>query len=347
MPPRLELVGTQTRYPADLLLVHHGITYRQLPLQGLIVDTAIDFHLYLQPAPGRLVLFCGPGFHYTERHLERLTGSRTDALWLPCGEGEAYDQYVERHLSSLLAAPGLETGQRASLVTSAARATIASAMADPRHGEVRLRTRRVAGEMVGLLVREPDAVHHMAALMERDYETVRHSINVSVFATGLAHAVGVRDLGDLQELGQGTLLHDIGKSVIPRELLVKRGKYTADEYALMQTHVVRGEELVEIQGGIPYLAMTALSQHHERLDGRGYPRRTAAAGLHQFGRITAICDVFDALTSERPYKSALPPAEALRMMSTELAGQFDQGLLRALIRMLCVPAGDQPPVVEH
>ena len=89
MPPRLELVGTQTRCPADVLLVHHGITYRQLPLQGLIVDTAIDFHLYLQPAPGRLVLFCGPGFHYTERHLERLTGSRTDALWQPCGEGEA------------------------------------------------------------------------------------------------------------------------------------------------------------------------------------------------------------------------------------------------------------------
>ena len=337
MPPRLELVGTQTRHPADVLLMHQGVAYRQLSVHGLMADSVLDFHLYLQPAPGRLVLFCGPGVTFTERQSARLA-SLAESLWLRCGDDAAYDRYVERHLSSLLAAPGLGTAERASLVTSAARAVIAAAMADPRHGEVRTRTRLVAAEMVGLIVREPDAVHHMAALMERDYETVRHSINVSVFATGLAQAVGVSSLTDLQELGHGTLLHDIGKSVIPRELLTKRGKFSGDEFATMQTHVVRGEELVEAQGGMSPLALMALSQHHERLDGSGYPRRVPANDLHLFGRITGICDVFDALTSERPYKTALEPANAIRMMTTQLAGQLDQELLRVFIQMLCAPS---------
>ena len=336
MPPRLELVGTQTRHPADVVLMHQGVAYRQLSVQGLIAGSVLDFHLYLQPAPGRLVLFCGPGVTFTERQAERLA-TLAESLWLRCGDDATYDRYVERHLSSLLAVPTLATADRASLVSSAARATIAAAMADPRHGEVRTRTRVVAAEMVGLIVREPDAVHHMAALMERDYETVRHSINVSVFATGLAQAVGVSSLTDLQELGHGTLLHDIGKSVIPLELLTKRGRFTSEEFAMMQTHVVRGEELVEAQGGMSPLALTALSQHHERLDGSGYPRKTPADGQHLFGRITAICDVFDALTSERPYKIALKPADAIRMMTTQLATQLDQDLIRVFIQMLCAP----------
>ncbi|HTU99442.1 MAG TPA: HD domain-containing phosphohydrolase [Luteitalea sp.] len=337
MPPRLELVGTQTRRPADPVLMHQGIAYRQLSVHGLIADSVLEFQLYLQPAPGRLVLFCGSGVTFTERQAARLT-AMAESLWLRCGDEAAYDRYVERHLATLLAASTLGTAERASLVTSAARAAIAAAMADPRHGEVRTRTRLVAAEMVGLIAREPDAVHHMAALMERDYETVRHSINVSVFATGLAQAVGVSSIIDLQELGHGTLLHDIGKSVIPLELLTKRGKFTGEEFAVMQTHVVRGEELVEAQGGMSPLAMTALSQHHERLDGSGYPRRLPAGGQHLFGRITAICDVFDALTSERPYKVALKPADAIRLMTTQLAIQVDQELLRVFIQMLCAPS---------
>jgi HD-GYP domain-containing protein (c-di-GMP phosphodiesterase class II) len=163
-------------------------------------------------------------------------------------------------------------------------------------------------------------------------------MNVSVFAVGLAHAAGVRSAADLQELALGTLLHDIGKSEIPRELIVKPGAYTPEELAIMRTHVERGEHILEGAGRLSALGMLAVSQHHERLTGDGYPRRVSGEDIHLFGRIAAIADCFDAMTSDRSYQRAMRPVEALHLMRTHLSNHFDQPLLDRFIRTLRVPA---------
>ena len=301
-------------------------------LDGLVPDTVLAFDLYLQSAPGRYLLWHAAGGEFEARQHQRLTERGITTLWVTPEHERVYEAYVERHLASLLA--GRRAAEGGALLYSAAHATLAAVMCDPRHHDAVPKTRELAQEMVGLILRDADALAHLTPLMARDYDTVRHCINVSLFATALAHASGVRDARELQDLAHGTLLHDIGKSRVPRELIVKPGAYTPRELAIMRTHVSRGERILNEDGRLAQLGMFAVSQHHERMDGEGYPRKLLAPNLHLFGRVTAIADVYDALTSERTYKRALSGFDALQLMRTQMASHFDQSLLHQFIRVL-------------
>ncbi|HTV03212.1 MAG TPA: HD domain-containing phosphohydrolase [Luteitalea sp.] len=311
--------------------------YIPVHLDGLVLDSVVDFHLYLQTSPGHFVLFRGPDLEFTTGHHQRLLANRVETLWLKGDERRRYEQYVERHLETLLSNPQIATPRKVELLQSAAQTTLEAVMVDPRHTEALPRTRRVAQQTVQLLVRDRDAMAHMAALMARDYDTVRHSMNVSVFATGLAHAVGVNNPGDLRDLALGGLLHDIGKSELPRELIVKPGAYTEEEMTLMRTHVSRGEHILQADGRMGALGMVVVSQHHERLTGNGYPRNLDSQHIHLFGRIAAIADVYDAMTSDRSYQRAMKPVDALHLMSTHLAPHFDRNLLQTFVKTLRAP----------
>jgi putative nucleotidyltransferase with HDIG domain len=311
--------------------------YIPVHLDGLVMDSVVDFHLYLQTSPGHFILFRGPDLEFTTAHHARLLANNVQTLWLKGDERRRYEQYVERHLETLLANPQIATPRKVELLQSAAQTTLEAVMIDPRHTEAVPRTRRVAQQTVSLIVKEKEALGHMAALMARDYDTVRHSMNVSVFATGLAHAAGVRNASDLRDLALGGLLHDIGKSELPRELIVKPGAYTDEEMALMRTHVVRGEHILQADGRMGSLGMVVVSQHHERLSGHGYPRALEPQHIHLFGRIAAIADVYDAMTSDRSYQRAMKPVDALHLMTTHLSSHFDQDLLSQFVKTLRAP----------
>lgn len=311
--------------------------YIPVHLDGLVMDSVVDFHLHLQTSPGHFVLFRGPDLEFTKVHHQRLLANNVTTLWLKGDERRRYEQYVERHLETLLANPQIATPRKVELLQSAAQTTLESIMVDPRHTEAVPRTRRVATQTVQLIVKDKEALGHMAALMARDYDTVRHSMNVSVFATGLAVAAGVKNSSDLRDIALGGLLHDIGKSELPRELIVKPGAYTEEEMALMRTHVVRGEGILQQDGRMGSLGMVVVSQHHERLTGLGYPRALEAQHIHLFGRIAGIADVYDAMTSDRSYQRAMKAVDALHLMSTHLVSHFDQDLLQQFVRTLRAP----------
>jgi HD-GYP domain-containing protein (c-di-GMP phosphodiesterase class II) len=173
--------------------------------------------------------------------------------------------------------------------------------------------------------------------MTTDYYTYTHSINVCVFGVALARHAGVsRD--DIREFAVGALLHDLGKTQVPKELLTKRGPLTPDEMQAMREHVANGERLLAQHGGLSALAIVPVAQHHEKLDGSGYPRGLAGSDVHLFGRIAAIADVFDAMTSDRTYQRAFTAYGALKKMKEELAPHFDRMLLERFIRTLRQPA---------
>jgi HD-GYP domain-containing protein (c-di-GMP phosphodiesterase class II) len=311
--------------------------YIPVHLDGLVLDSVVDFHLHLQTSPGHFVLFRGPDLEFTTAHHTRLLANRVETLWLKGDERRRYEQYVERHLETLLGNPKIATSRKVELLQSAAQTTLEAVMVDPRHTDAVPRTRRVAQQTVQLIVRDRDAMGHMAALMARDYDTVRHSMNVSVFATGLAAAAGVTNPSDLRDIALGGLLHDIGKSELPRELIVKPGAYTEEEMTLMRTHVARGEHILQADGRMGSLGMVVVSQHHERLTGNGYPRGLDAQHIHLFGRIAAIADVYDAMTSDRSYQRAMKPVDALHLMTTHLAPHFDKTLLQHFVKTLRAP----------
>jgi HD-GYP domain-containing protein (c-di-GMP phosphodiesterase class II) len=138
---------------------------------------------------------------------------------------------------------------------------------------------------------------------------------------------------DLHELAAGFFLHDIGKAEINPALLNKRGRFTEAERLEMRAHVPHGERLVAQAGGLE-AASAIVAQHHERVDGRGYPRGLRDGEIHPSALICGLADVYDALTSTRPYKVSLSPFEALSTIRREMVGPVNLPLFECFVRLL-------------
>jgi len=159
-------------------------------------------------------------------------------------------------------------------------------------------------------------------------------VNVCIFTIAMARSAGSTPQHEIYDLAIGALLLDIGKSEIPRYLLKKEGPLSREEIAAMQQHVVCGEKILGADPRMTPVRMLPVLQHHEKLNGKGYPKGLAGEQIHLHGRTAAIADCFDAMTTNRSYQAAMNGFEALQIMKTELRSQYDQNVLRAFIPLL-------------
>lgn len=171
-----------------------------------------------------------------------------------------------------------------------------------------------------------------AAINTRDHYTFQHSQNVAYYASELARAAGIDD--DLLEIvTEAGLLHDIGKIGVREDILNKPGKLTPEEYEIMKGHVENAVNIIRYLPSLGYV-IPAVQSHHERYDGRGYPRQLAGDEIPILGRILCIADSFDAMTSVRSYKSAASVQAAIAILDAEAGKQFDPKLVRIFIDLL-------------
>lgn len=184
----------------------------------------------------------------------------------------------------------------------------------------------------------------MASVIEaRDAYTGGHLWRVCQYARRLAEAAGMT--AEMVFLaGLGGFLHDIGKISIPDHILTKRGDLTSAEYDVVKTHPGIGALLVQ-EHPLGDLALAAVHQHHEWVDGRGYPERLSGGQISVYARIVSIADAFDALTSTRPYRRGVASGPAVEALKAEYGTQFDADLLDAFMRM--VQVGDLSHVMGH
>lgn len=159
-----------------------------------------------------------------------------------------------------------------------------------------------------------------------------HSLRVGTFLSLFGHTIGIRG-DDLMTLSTGGLLHDVGKMTIPHDVLNKPGRLEGDEWTTMQSHVHRTVDFLDESNGIPKGVMAIASQHHEKLDGTGYPHGLKGAQLNELARMASIVDIFGALTDRRAYKDPMQPEKALNLMKG-MSNELDQGLLALFREML-------------
>lgn len=188
------------------------------------------------------------------------------------------------------------------------------------------------------VARDPGAFISIARLKDQDEYTYMHSVAVCALMVSLARQLNL-DEAQIRGAGLAGLLHDIGKAVIPLEVLNKPGRLTDQEFTIMKSHPERGHAMLLEGRGVDERALDVCMHHHERIDGTGYPHRLKGAEISLFARMGAVCDVYDAVTSDRPYKRGWDPGEAVRQMA-QWKGHFDPLIFQAFVKTVGIyPVG--------
>jgi len=197
----------------------------------------------------------------------------------------------------------------------------------------------IVEEISASVLRNPGALIGLARLKDKDNYTYMHSVAVCALMVSLARRLGLED-EQVRQAGMAGLLHDVGKMMIPLEILNKPGKLTDAEFDLVKSHPVEGHKMLLEGSGISDIALDVCLHHHEKVDGKGYPDRLRNEQISLYAKMGAVCDVYDAITSNRPYKEGWEPAESIRKMAEWSAGNYDPVIFQAFVKSIGIyPVG--------
>ncbi|TSE21026.1 Cyclic di-GMP phosphodiesterase response regulator RpfG [Tepidimonas alkaliphilus] len=230
--------------------------------------------------------------------------------------------------------------QRAARLLASARAAVQDMFQDVRMGRAidRQVMKAVAEEIAASVERHAGALISLVRVKSADEYTYLHSVAVCALMVALARQLGLPD-EQARAAGFAGLLHDVGKADIPLQILNKPGRLTEEEFAIVREHPRRGWQRLRAAGIDDESALDVCLHHHERMDGGGYPDGLAGEAISLMARMGAVCDVYDAITSNRPYKAGWDPAESLKRMAT-WKGHFDERIFQAFVRSLGIyPVG--------
>lgn len=198
--------------------------------------------------------------------------------------------------------------------------------------------KELASGFIDSVFRNQDALACITQMRQKDAYLLEHSINVSILMSIFAKHLNI-EKSLIEELATGALLHDIGKIKIPDAILNKPGRYSDEEFKVMQNHALFSKEILE-DAGLTGIAVDIAGMHHERLDGKGYPFGKKGDEISQYVRMASIVDVYDALTAERVYKAGMEPIKAFKILKQGCPDSFDGELLNKFIQCIGIhPVG--------
>ncbi|MBL3580891.1 MAG: HD-GYP domain-containing protein, partial [Desulfovibrio alaskensis] len=194
-------------------------------------------------------------------------------------------------------------------------------------------------DIIQSVSRNAGALIGFAKLRAYDLYTYTHSLNVSLLAVAFGKYLGL-DTVALRQIGLAGLFHDLGKALIPDFILNCPGRLTPEEFSVMKRHPVLGRDVLPGGGRIPDMVLEGMLQHHEKFNGTGYPAGLKGDAISEAGRIIAVVDVYDALTSKRPYKNAMLPNKALSILYSMAGEEFYPGYVEHFIKCIGIyPVG--------
>ena len=286
------------------------------------------------------------------KDIEAILGSSIKEVWIDCDKGldvvagaaavseaeseaqveDELKQVVDgqRQLEPVSAAQELE---RAAEICGRAKQAVVSMFEEVRMGNaVDVGGAKLLVEEISDSVsRNPGALISLARLKTADDYTYMHSVAVCAMMVALAKQLGL-DQAQTRSAGLAGLLHDLGKAVMPMDVLNKPGRLTDDEFTVIKSHPVEGHKMLLGGVNVDPIAIEVCWHHHEKMDGSGYPDRLEGDQISLWARMGAVCDVYDAITSNRPYKSGWDPAESLRKMAEWTKGHFDPQVFQAFVK---------------
>ncbi len=313
------------------------LDYIPLDLEALHSDLPLDCDLYIKKGD-RYFLYRGSSSSVSFKlaDAERLLSAGATHLWIKFSED---DGAAQGRLVSLLSLPDeqLPPPAKAQLWYGSAMATARRSIQGNSSGTTMADVRGLIDLTVDYLARSEAALSAILSVTAHDYTIHSHAVNVAIYSLGLGKSFGITSDPDLRNLGLAAFLHDVGKARIPKQVLHKPGPLSQEEWKLMRQHPSWGHEILSATPDLPGEVLTAVVQHHERLDGSGYPSGISGGDMHPFATIVSLVDSFDAMTSLRPYAQPRSPYKALSILKQDMGIKFDPKLFTSLVLVLGDP----------
>jgi putative nucleotidyltransferase with HDIG domain len=230
--------------------------------------------------------------------------------------------------------------QNATNVLKRAKVTVTSLFDEARMGNA-INTNDCAplvNDILSSVDSNSDALVSLCRLKTADEYTYMHSVSVCALMVSLGRRLEL-DEATCRDAGMAGLLHDLGKAAMPQDIINKPGKLTDEEFTIIKSHPVRGHEMLLESGVDNERVLDVCRHHHERIDGKGYPDKLTEENISMIARMSAVCDVYDAVTSNRPYKAGWDPADAIAQMAS-WQGHFDSSVLQMFVKTIGIyPTG--------
>lgn len=297
-------------------------------------ETMGRFKVYIRKGD-TFFLFAKENEAFTRLHRQRLHENGHEMVYVQSSDRERYQSYIERNLAYILGDENIPVKERADVFYNASctlvREVVETKLPNALSAKMLSRLTKFVAKCTEFLA-QSGSLKQLSSLISHDYAVYTHSVNIFVYSSAMLQTFGLPE-ESIVAAGVGALLHDIGKMGIDKAILQKPGPLTLEERGIINTHPARGIAYVSHLPLDPLTTQCVLF-HHERHNGRGYPAGLAGEAIAFPVRAVAVADVYDALTSRRPYAPAMSPFEALRVMRDDMRGAFDLEVFKRLVTVL-------------
>jgi putative nucleotidyltransferase with HDIG domain len=293
----------------------------------------LSFDLYLWPKQGPARLLLARHHPLSTDHIEGLLARGIETLYVREHEANRYrDLLTERFVKDKTRPPA----ERLFMLREALKNVFLDAFRRSQVEQMVQATESYASQLASILYDSDVLVVDLMGMMAYDYSVFAHSTNVATYAVLLAQELGMGggEGEDVVAIAQGALLHDLGKRFIRQEILEKRERLTNKEREIIKEHARAGFVRLCRREDLNWGQLMMVYQHHERCDGRGYPVGLQATEIHEWARICAVIDVYEALTRDRPYRKAASKADILAYLDQEAGRGFDERIVECWIRAI-------------
>lgn len=247
-----------------------------------------------------------------------------------------YEEDIHKFLSNMISDKTICINKKANLINEIARNCISELFENEITAESLKNINNILTNSIDLILSDKKALESMFKITSYDYYTSTHCLDVSTYAIGFGHYLGLNK-NELLLLGKGALLHDIGKKYVDKNITCKNGRLTFNEMNIMKKHPTYSKDILMKLGETNIRLLNIVSQHHEKCDGTGYPYGLQKDEIDDFSKIVSICDIFNALTTKRTYKKPMKSFDAIKLMYTQMENELCSNYLEKFVMFLKLP----------
>lgn len=316
---------------SDFLKSREEEDFIKVNLEWLSLDRTYEFDLFAQ-IKGKFVLFCGRSLELKAGMVSKL---KKKPLYVDKRDASHFQSYMEDNIGRILKDSSKPINEKSEAVFTVSSNLVQDLLNEPKAAGINKMKGMVDSQMEFVMNNE-GAVDSLMSITEHDYYTYTHSVNVAIYLVGLGKQMGLTQ-DEIQMLSLGGMLHDLGKAKISLEIINSTGKLTDEQFDEMQKHPEFGVELlkkIDKANKIPKECYFAILHHHEKFCGGGYPCGHEGKDIHLYGRMTKICDVFDALSTKRTYKEAMSSFDSLKLMKEKMMHEFDPDIFDEFLQLM-------------